>query len=200
MDEKEDPLDHLGLARSIAKRYRRRGFDFEDFCQEAFFGLNEACERFDPSLGKKFSTYARYWIREAIGEAIRDRGRPIRIPAYLQEHISKGHTPDTPGLKPRLRLRLREALAVHGASHMADELPFVTQRESESFDAEFAAKAVAALKTLPSREATVIRLRCGLSSEPMTREAIGRLLGLSKTRVKQIERSALDRLRNRLGV
>jgi len=80
---------NLRLVVSVAKRYRGMGLPFEDLIQEGNLGLMKAAERFDPELGNRFSTYAIWWIRQAIGRAIEDKGRAIRLPAHAQEHARR---------------------------------------------------------------------------------------------------------------
>jgi len=224
--------DHLITANtrlviSIAKRYRGQGVPFQDLIQEGNLGLMRAVDKFDPGRGYKFSTYATWWIRQAVTRALADQGRTIRLPVHMEESIRKlNHTayqmeqdrgqPPSPeeiademGLKPR---RVRWMLEVARQPVSLQE-PAGEEKNSElgSFieDEEMPSPPEAAeqtllrttleelLTTLSPREARILRLRFGLHDGcSYTLEEIGEKFGLTRERIRQIEKEALQRLRH----
>ena len=191
----EDPLRHLRLIGDVAKKYRglghRFGLDLEDLTQEGWFGLTRACQLFDPDRERKFSTYADYWIKDAIKSAIRRQARPIRVPLWVRTKIRKGATPDDPGLKPNRRECIWAAIRVLEAQREDEGLLCVAEEPEHTF-----ATVAPRLEELGERDRQVISLRFGLDGgPPLSRPKIGRALSLTVDRVRTIEVKALERLR-----
>jgi len=224
--------DHLITANtrlviSIAKRYQGQGVPFQDLIQEGNLGLMRAADKFDPDRGYKFSTYATWWIRQAVTRALADQGRVIRLPVHMGDQIRKlnrtaylmeqdlGRPPSPKeiagemGLEPR---RVRWMLSV-ARRPMSLQKPVGEEKDSElgSFieDEEtppppevaertlLRATLEELLDTLSPREARILRLRFGLQNGyPYTLEEIGERFGLTRERIRQIEKQALRRLRH----
>jgi RNA polymerase primary sigma factor len=224
--------DHLIMANtrlviSVAKKYRGRGVPFHDLIQEGNLGLMRAVDKFDPGRGYKFSTYATWWIRQAVTRALADQARTIRLPVHMGESISKinrtasqmeqdcGRPPspeeiaDEMGLKPR---RVRWMLKV-ARRPLSLQKPVGEEKDSElgSFieDEETPSPPEAAertllqttleelLTTLRPREERILRMRFGLQDGyHYTLEEVGRKFGLTRERIRQIEKEALQRLRH----
>jgi RNA polymerase primary sigma factor len=215
------------LVISVAKKYMGRGVPFLDLIQEGNIGLIRTADKFNYRLGHKFSTYATWWIRQAVTRAIADQSRTIRVPVHMGDQINKllrtahrltqelGREPNPAELAAALEIPTQKAEEMikvarqplsldmsiddEGDSELGD---FIEDEDSAAPDDEVTYSLLREqlqyiLQDLPPREVRILQLRYGLvDGETYTLEEVGRKLGVTRERVRQIEAQALSRLRH----
>jgi RNA polymerase primary sigma factor len=219
-------VSNLRYVVSVARKYPGYGLSLADLINEGNIGMIQAAKRFDPTRGVKFITYAVWWIRQAITHAVAEQGGVIALPMRQLEKLHKvleryrrytqqvGMEPSSEELAAELDLPPTEVENIlHVYRHLSldapigegaeisfiDVLPSMTSPSEEEayINATLTQQIQELLSQLPLREEQVLRLRFGVDDEPKTLEEIGGMLGITRERVRQIEKQAKDRLRQK---
>lgn len=218
---------NLRLVVSIAKRYQGKGLSLMDLIQEGNMGLMTAAQKYDASKGFRFSTYATYWIKQALSRALINQSRNIRVPVHMISEVNKmrkaiaeyvntfGEEPEEEVLAGMLKKSVEDVRKLEEICQSTVSLNAIVGDEEDTELGDFIADdniltpyqnaenemlkdaLNGILETIDSREAKVIKMRFGLdNNEPMTLEEVGKNLGVTKERIRQIEDKALRKLRN----
>lgn len=218
---------NLKLVVSIAKKFQGNGISFLDLIQEGNMGLIAAIDKFDTSLGYRFSTYAYYWIKTTISRAVNQQNRSIRIPVYMVEKLSKykkteqelsqkyNREPTENEIAEKMDISVKEIreLKEYLSDAVSLDAPIGEDKEdsfgsfvedssngnpADNYEKEDMSKILLkVLDTLPEREAGILKMRFGIGySSPLTLEEVGKRYSLTRERVRQIESSALKKMRN----
>ena len=217
---------NLRLVVSVAKRYQNKGLNFMDLIQEGNIGLMKAAQKYDASLGFRFSTYATYWIKQSLSRAIMNQSRTIRIPAHMVSAVNmirkaikkyedeNDATPTNAEIAKLVNLKEKEVEDIIQMAWGTVSLNSIVGDEEDTELGDFIAdeetitpyksaetamlrdSIYGLLDTLSDREAAVIKMRFGLEGNSMTLEEVGKELGVTKERIRQIEDKALKKLRN----